>query len=166
MQRLLPVTSQSKSLPAVRGVRDSGLTLVELIVVVAVLAILALTALPLARFQVKRQHEHELRQDLWQMRDAIDRYKATADTGVFMIKVDTFGYPPDLESLTKDIDIKGKKVRFLHRIPVDPMTGRAEWGSRSMQDEPDSTSWGGQNVFDVYSLSQGTAMNGTKYSDW
>jgi general secretion pathway protein G len=145
---------------------EHGLTLVELIVTVALVAIFALTALPIARFQVKRQKEHELREDLFQMRSAIDRYKALSDSGAFLIKVDTFGYPPDIDSLTKDIDIKGKKIRFMHRLPVDPMTGKAEWGVRSMQDEPDSTSWGGQNVFDVYSLSQGTALNGTKYSDW
>jgi general secretion pathway protein G len=143
-----------------------GLTLVELIVVVAILAIISATALPLARFQVKRAKERELRADLWQMRDAIDAYKRAADQGSFMIKVETFGYPPDLETLAKDTDIKGKKVRFLHRIPIDPMTGHADWGMRSMQDDADSDSWGGQNVFDVYSKSQGTALNGTKYSDW
>jgi len=143
-----------------------GMTLVELIVVVAIVGILAGMALPFARFKVKRYQEAALRADLAMMRDAIDRYKAAADSGAFMIKVDTYGYPPDLETLTKDTLIKDKKYHFLHRIPVDPMTGKAEWGMRSMQDDFDSTSWGGQNVFDVYSLSQGTALNGTKYSDW
>ena len=141
-------------------------TLVELIIVVAITAIIALTALPIARFQVKRYQERALREDLWQMRDAIDRYKALANQNAFQTKVDTYGYPPDLDTLVKDTLIKEKKIHFLHRIPVDPMTGKAEWGMRSMQDDADSSSWGGQDVFDVYSLSQGTALNGTKYSTW
>jgi general secretion pathway protein G len=115
---------------------------------------------------VKRYQERALREDLWQMRDAIDRYKALADQNAFQTKVDTYGYPPDLDTLVKDTLIKEKKIHFLHRIPVDPMTGKAEWGMRSMQDDADSSSWGGQDVFDVYSLSQGTALNGTKYSTW
>jgi len=146
--------------------RERGLTLVELIVAIAILAILAGAAVPLARTTVRRSKERELRRDLWEMRDAIDRYKDAADRGAFQIKVGTEGYPPDLETLVKGIDSNGKKLRFLRRIPVDPMTGNTEWGMRSMQDEPDSTSWGGQNVFDVYTKAQGTALDGTKYSEW
>ena len=100
------------------------------------------------------------------MRDAIDRYKDAADRGGFQVKVDSQGYPPDLETLVKGVDSNGKKMRFLRRIPVDPMTGKTEWGQRSMQDEPDSDSWGGQNVFDVYTKSEGTALDGTKYKTW
>jgi general secretion pathway protein G len=146
--------------------RERGLTLVELIVAVTILAILAGAAVPLARTTVRREKERELRRDLWEMRDAIDRYKDAADRGAFQIKVGTEGYPPDLETLVKGIDSNGKKLRFLRRIPVDPMTGNTDWGLRSMQDEPDSESWGGQNVFDVYSKAQGTALDGTKYSQW
>jgi len=146
--------------------RERGLTLVELIVAIAILAILAGAAVPLARTTVRRSKERELRRDLWEMRDAIDRYKDAADRGAFQIKVGTEGYPPDLETLVKGIDSNGKKLRFLRRIPVDPMTGNTEWGLRSMQDEPDSTSWGGQNVFDVYTKAPGTALDGTKYSEW
>jgi general secretion pathway protein G len=100
------------------------------------------------------------------MRDAIDRYKDAADRGAFQIKVGTEGYPPDLETLVKGVDANGKKLRFLRRIPVDPMTGNTDWGLRSMQDAPDADSWGGQNVFDVYTKAQGTALDGTKYSEW
>ena len=148
------------------GVRERGLTLVELIVTVAILAILASAAIPVARFQVKRQNERMLRYDLWQMRDAIDKYKDAADKGAFQTKVDSQNYPPDLETLVKGVEVQGKKLKFLRRIPVDPMTGKTEWGLRSMQDDPDSTSYGGQSVFDVYSKSQGTALDGTKYSTW
>lgn len=146
--------------------REAGLTLVELIVTVAILAILASAAVPVARFQVKREKERELRYDLWQMRTAIDHYKDDADKGVFQIKLDSQGYPPDLDTLVKGVDIQGKKVRYLRRIPVDPMTNNADWGLRSMQDDPDSDSWGGQSVFDVYTKSDGTALDGTKYKDW
>jgi general secretion pathway protein G len=145
---------------------EAGLTLVELIVTVAILALLAGAAVPIARFNVKREKERELRYDLWQMRDSIDKYKDAADRGAFQIKVDSQGYPPDLETLVKGVDVQGKKVKFLRRIPVDPMTGKPEWGLRSMQDEPNSQSFGGQSVFDVYSKSQGTGLNGTKYADW
>ena len=146
--------------------RERGLTLVELIVAIAILAILAGAAVPLARTTVRREKERELKRDLWEMRDAIDRYKDAADRGAFQIKVGTEGYPPDLETLVKGIDSNGKKLRFLRRIPVDPMTGNTEWGMRSMQDEPDSDSWGGQNVFDVFTKAQGTGLDGTKYSEW
>jgi general secretion pathway protein G len=100
------------------------------------------------------------------MRDAIDKYKDAADRGMFQIKLGSEGYPPDLDTLVNGVDVGGKKVRFLRRIPVDPMTGKAEWGMRSMQDDPKSDSFGGQNVFDVYSKSEATAQDGTKYKDW
>jgi general secretion pathway protein G len=100
------------------------------------------------------------------MRDSIDRYKDAADRGAFQIKVGSEGYPPDLQTLVDGVDVNGKKVRFLRRIPVDPMTGSTDWGLRSMQDDPKSDSWGGQNVFDVYSKSEATALDGTKYNEW
>jgi general secretion pathway protein G len=143
-----------------------GLSLVELIVAITIMAILATAALPLARLSVRRDKERELRRDLWEMRDAIDRYKDAADRGLFQTKLGSEGYPPDLDTLVQGVDISGKKVRFLRRIPVDPMTGKNEWGMRSMQDDPDSTSFGGQNVFDVYTKSEDTALDGTKYKDW
>lgn len=143
-----------------------GLTLIELITAVTILIILTGMAIPVARVRIKREKERELRQALWEMRDAIDRYKDAADRGAFQIKLGSEGYPPDLETLVKGVDVQGKKVRFLRRIPIDPMTSDGEWGMRAMQDEPDSTSWGGQNVFDVYSKSTGEALDGTKYSEW
>ena len=149
-----------------RSGSQAGLTLIELIVTVAILAILASAAIPLARFRAQREKERELRYDLWQMRDAIDKYKDAADKNMFQIKLDSQGYPPDLDTLVNGVDAQGKKLKFLRRLPVDPMTGKAEWGMRSMQDDSNSDSWGGQNVFDVYSKSQGTALDGTKYSDW
>ncbi len=145
---------------------EAGLTLVELIVTVAILAILASAAIPLTRLTVKREKERELHYDLWTMRDAIDHYKDAADRGAFQTKVDSFNYPPDLQTLVDGVDVQGKKVRFLRRIPVDPMTGKDEWGMRSMQDDPTSDSWGGQNVFDVSSKSDGTALDGTKFNTW
>lgn len=145
---------------------ERGLTLVELIVTVSILSILAGAAVPLARFKVKREKERELRRDLWEMRDAIDHYKDAADRGAFQTKVDSQNYPPDLQTLVNGVDVQGKKVKFLRRIPVDPMTGNADWGMRSMQDDPSSDSFGGQSVFDVHSKSTGTALDGTKYSDW
>jgi general secretion pathway protein G len=143
-----------------------GFTLIELIVATAILVILTGLALPMARVTIKREREHELRHDLWEMRDAIDRYKDTADRGGFRTKVDSEGYPPDLDTLVKGENVGTKKLRFLRKIPIDPMTGNTEWGLRSMQDDPDSDSWGGQNVFDVFTKSQGTALDGTKYKDW
>jgi general secretion pathway protein G len=148
---------------ATRGQR--GFTLIELIVATAIVAILVGMAVPVAKNAVAREREHELRYDLWMIRDAIDRYKAAADMGAFQIKVDSQGYPPDLDTLVKGVDVAGKKLKFLRKIPVDPMT-KDEWGLRSMQDEKDSTSWGGQNVFDVYTKSDQTALDGTKYKDW
>jgi len=146
--------------------RSRGITLIELMIAITILMILTGAALPIARVQIKRERETELRRDLWGMRDAIDRYKELADRNAFQIKVGSEGYPPDLETLVKGVDSQGKKIRFLRRIPVDPMTGKDEWGLRSMQDDPQSTSWGGQNVFDVYTKSTGTALDGTKYADW
>jgi general secretion pathway protein G len=139
---------------------------VELIVTVAILAILASAAIPLTRLTAKREKERELRYDLWQMRDAIDHYKDAADRNAFQTKVDSFNYPPDLQTLVDGVDVQGKKVRFLRRIPIDPMTGKDDWGMRAMQDDPNSDSWGGQNVFDVFTKSDGTALNGTKYNTW
>jgi general secretion pathway protein G len=143
-----------------------GLTLVELIVTITILSILAGGAFPIARFQYKRQNERELHYDLWMMRDAIDKYKDAADKGAFQTKVDSQNYPPDLQTLVDGVDVQGKKLRFLRHIPVDPMTGKAEWGLRSMQDDPDSDSYSGDSVFDVYSKSDGTALDGTKYDTW
>jgi general secretion pathway protein G len=143
-----------------------GLTLIELITAMLLLSILVSAAIPVAKIRIQRERESELRRDLWEMRDAIDRYKDAADRNAFRIKLDSQGYPPDLDTLVKGEDVQGKTVRFLRRIPVDPMTGNTEWGMRSMQDEPDSTSWGGQNVFDVYTKSEGTALDGSKYSGW
>jgi len=145
---------------------ERGLTLVELIITVAIVAILATAVLPIARFQVKRQKERDLRRDLWEMRDAIDRYKDAADKGAFQVKADSLGYPPDLQTLVDGVDIQDKKVKFLRRIPIDPMTGDTDWGLRSNQDDADTDTWGGQNVFDVHSKSTGTALDGTKYSTW
>jgi general secretion pathway protein G len=152
----------------IRGGKSSrGFTLVELIVAIAIMAILAGMAVPLGRTAIKREKEKRLRAALWEMRDAIDRYKDAADRQAFQIKLGTEGYPPDLETLVKGVEGPGgKKLRFLRRIPVDPMTKSTEWGLRAMQDDPNSDSWGGQNVFDVYTKSQDTAMDGTKYSEW
>lgn len=146
--------------------QQHGFTLIELIVATAILVILTGMAVPMARVALKREREHELREDLWMLRDAIDRYKAAADLGAFQIKLGSEGYPPDLDTLVTGVDIAGKKLKFIRRIPVDPMTGTQEWGMRSMQDEKDSTSWGGQNVFDVYTKSEQTALDDTKYKDW
>jgi len=143
-----------------------GFTLLELIIATMILLILTSMAVPLARVTIKREKERELRRDLWEMRDAIDRYKDAAERGAFQTKVGTQNYPPDLETLVKGEEVQGKKIRFLRKIPVDPMTNSPEWGMRSMQDDPDSDSWGGQNVFDVYTKSQGMGLDGTKYKDW
>src|SRR5438309_4882890 len=213
--------------PQIRKVgREAGMTLLELIIACAILLILASAAMPVARYTVKRQKEAELRRELREMRDAIDRYKDAADRNLIRVEAGSEGYPPDLDTLVKGVDLTSQQgggipgatspgqpivpstgfgggafgnsfgssfgnspgqtqggqnqgsnssnlgqdlirhVRFLRRVPVDPMTGKAEWGRRSVQDDPDSTSWGGKNVFDVFSLSTSTALDGTKYSDW
>jgi general secretion pathway protein G len=149
-----------------RSRRQRGLTLVELITAITILSILTAVAVPTVRMRIVRDRETQLRRDLWEMRDAIDRYKDAADRGAFQTKVGSENYPPDLETLVNGVDVQGKKVRFLRRIPIDPLTGKADWGMRSMQDDKDSQVWGGQNVFDVFSKSTGVAMDGTKYSDW
>jgi len=143
-----------------------GFTLIELIVATGILIILTGLAIPLVRVTIQRERERELREDLWQIRDAIDRYKDAADRGAFQIKVGSEGYPPDLDTLVQGVDTNGKKLKFLRRIPIDPMTKTAEWGMRSVQDDPASDSWGGQNVFDIYTKSDAEALDGTKYKDW
>ncbi len=147
---------------------EAGFTLAEMVMVAALIAILAGMALPVAKYAVKRRKEAELRLDLRLMRHAIDEYKRLSDQGMIPQKVGGEGYPPDLETLVEGVQLVGKdtKRKFLRRIPVDPMTDEAKWGLRSYQDEPDSDSWGEQNVYDVYSLSDGTAIDGSKYKDW
>ena len=148
------------------GRRERGFTLIEMVVAITILLVLVGLAIPTAKVAWKRQQERELHYDLWMMRDAIDRYKDAADRGAFQIKVGSEGYPPDMDRLVEGEDVAGKKLKFLRRIPIDPMTGKAEWGMRSMQDDASSDSWGGQNVFDVYSKSEGESLDGTKYKDW
>lgn len=147
-----------------------GFTLVELIAAITILLLLTSVALPIARVQAQRTREVELRRVLRDLRQALDRYKDFSDRGMIPAKPDSFGYPPDLDTLVKGVALKGgngnAKYKFLRRIPPDPTTGKPDWGLRSMQDDPDSRSWGGGNVFDVYSQSQGTALDGTRYADW
>ena len=160
------MTRSTNQRKAISQLHQRGFTLIELIVATAILLILTGLAIPLVRVTIQRERERELRYDLWMMRDALDRYKDAADRGAFQIKVGSEGYPPDLETLVTGVDVAGKKLKFLRKIPIDPMTGQAEWGMRSMQDDATSDSWGGQNVFDVYSKSQGTALDDSKYKDW
>lgn len=147
---------------------QAGMTLIELIIACSILVILASAALPVARYSIVRAKESELRRDLREMKDAIDRYKDLADQQKIRVEVGSENYPPDLDTLVKGVQVgtAEKKIRFLRKIPVDPMTGHADWGFRCVTDDPDSQSWCGKNVFDVYSKSQGTALDGTKYSDW
>jgi general secretion pathway protein G len=150
-------------------VATAGMTLLELIIACGILLILASVAIPLERVSLVRRRETELRYDLRQMRDAIDRYKDTSDKNLIKVAAGTEGYPPDLDTLAKGVKLTGpleRQVRFLREVPIDPMTKSKEWGLRSVQDDPDTTSWGGQDVFDVYSKATGTALDGTKYSDW
>ncbi len=153
-----------------RSSSEEGMTLLELILACAILMILSSAALPVARYTIAHKKEELLRYELRQMRDAIDRYKDLADSNKIRVEVGSEGYPPDLDTLVKGVKLgtggDDKKIRFLRRIPVDPMTGQADWGLRAVQDDPDSTSWAGKNVFDVYSKSQGTASDGTRYANW
>ena len=157
-----------------RRLRPSeGYSFIELLVVTTIVLILASAVQPLARVTIQRQKESELRRALRDMRDAIDKFKDAADQGMIPtteLKAGSEGYPPDLDTLVEGVsvanDASGRKLKFLRRIPFDPMTGEAEWGLRAYQDKPDTTSWGGQNVFDVRSLSGGTALDGSKYKDW
>ena len=147
----------------------AGFTMVELAVVAAMIAILAAMAVPVARYSVRRQKELELRHQLRTMRDAIDKYKQLSEAGLIPLEVGGEGYPPDMDALVKGVNLVGqvaKKQKFLRRVPIDPMTNLAEWGFRSYQDEPDSFAWGGQNIYDVYSLSDKKGLDGTYYKDW
>lgn len=154
--------------PALRR-RQAGYTLAELVMVAAVMVTLAAVTLPVAKFTARRTKEADLRQALRQMREAIDQYKRFSDQGLIPVDLGTDGYPKELEVLVEGVDIVGqvdKKAKFLRRIPVDPMTGEAEWGLRSYQDEPDADSWGGEDVYDVYSLSGAVGLNGVPYREW
>ena len=156
-----------------RVTRADGYSFVELLVVTTIILILASAVQPLARVTIQRQKESELRRALRDMRDAIDKFKDAADQGMIPsteLKAGSEGYPPDLETMVEGVsvanDASGRKLKLLRRVPVDPMTGKAEWGLRAYQDKPDATTWGGQNVFDVRSLSGATALDGSKYKDW
>jgi general secretion pathway protein G len=149
--------------------RQAGFTLAELVMVAAIMVILALVTLPVAKFTAKRSKEADLRQALREMRSAIDEYKRYSDAGLIPIDLGTEGYPKKLDVLVEGVEIVGqvdKKLKLLRRIPIDPMTGKDEWGQRSFNDEPDATSWGGENVYDVYSLSQGVGLNDVAYRKW
>ena len=146
-----------------------GFSLIELLVTVLIISILIGLAIPLARNSIKREREFALHAALREIRTAIDKYKDASDRALIMVKVDTNGYPESLQVLVDGVDMAGavsKKLKFLRRIPIDPMTNKTEWGQRSDQDDPKSTSWGGQDVFDVFSKSEGTALDGTKYKEW
>ena len=152
---------------------EHGYTFVELMVVTAILFVLASAVMPLAQVTSQRQREAELRRTLRELRTSIDAFKNAVDGGQIPtteLEPGNEGYPPDLETLVEGIsaanDASGRKLRFLRRIPIDPMTATAEWGLRSYQDSPTSTSWGRQNVFDVYTTGDGTALDGTRYRDW
>ena len=151
-----------------RGQR--GLTLLELVVATAMLLVLATMALPMARVKIKRDREIELRRALREMRTAIDRYKDASDLGMIQVELGTEGYPKDLETMVEGVSLLNspddKKLRVLRRIPRDPLTNSTDWGLRAYQDEVDSTSWGGENIFDVYTKSPATALDGSAYADW
>ena len=166
------IRARQAARPCAKTRDDAGLTLLELIVACSILLVLATVAMPMARVSVVRHKEEALRYDLREMRDAIDRYKDDADKNLISVQAGTEGYPPDLQTLVNGVQLTGaqndkdKKVRYLREIPKDPMTGTTDWGLRSVQDDPDTTSWGGQDVFDVYSQASGSALDGTKYSEW
>jgi general secretion pathway protein G len=152
---------------------QKGYTFIEVIVVTAILAILATVVMPLAQVTVRRQREIELHRDLREMRTAIDKFNDALLSGQISassLEPGNEGYPPDLDTLVEGVpaanDATGRKLKFLRRIPIDPMTNSTDWGLRAYQDKPDSTSWSGKNVYDVYSKSQATALDGTKYKDW
>jgi general secretion pathway protein G len=149
--------------------RKRGFTLIELMITVLVISVLVGLAVPLARNTIKREKEIELHTALREVRTAIDKYKDASDKGLIMVKVDTEGYPENLQVLVDGVQLVGqvdKKLKLLRRIPKDPMTNSTEWGQRSYQDDPTSSSWGGQNVFDIFTKSEGTALDGSKYKDW
>ncbi|MDP2053086.1 MAG: type II secretion system protein [Acidobacteriota bacterium] len=153
--------------------KSRGFTYVELLVVTTIVLILASAVQPLARVTMQRTREAELRRVLREMRTAIDKFKDAADAGQIPtteLKANSEGYPPDLQTLVDGVsvanDATGRKLKFLRRIPIDPTMGDDDWGLRAYQDKPDSSSWSGQNVYDVYSKNQGTALDGTKYRDW
>lgn len=161
--------AMKRLLPRSRQYRQAGYTLAELVMVAAILVAFAAVALPVAKFTTKRSRETELRAALRDMRNAIDEHKRYSDVGLIPVDLGTEGYPKDLEVLVEGVDIVGqvdRKAKFLRRLPIDPMTGKEEWGLRSFQDEADSTSWGGENVYDVYSLSEGVGLNGVPYRKW
>jgi len=153
--------------------KADGFTFVELLIVSTILMIIATAVLPLAKVTSQRTKEAELRRSLREIRTAIDKFKDAVDAGLIPateIRTGSEGYPPDLETLVDGVsvanDASGRKLKFLRRIPIDPMTNSTDWGQRSYQDRPESTSWGGQNVFDVFTKSQGVGLDGTKYKDW
>ncbi|MGH9791439.1 MAG: type II secretion system protein [Candidatus Acidiferrales bacterium] len=153
---------------ATRGTQ-AGMTLLELILACAILIVLASAAIPISRASIRHKRETDLRRTLREMREAIDRYKDAADRNLIQVEVGTEGYPPDLDTLVRGVTLAGapdRRIRFLRRIPEDPMTASTDWGLRCVQDDPDSTSWCGSNVFDVYTRSYGTTVNGEKYSEW
>jgi len=148
---------------------EAGLTLIELVIACAILIVLSTAALPLTRVTIVRGREIQLRSDLKDIRDAIDRYKEYADENKIQVQAGTEGYPPDLQTLVDGVPLNGakdKRIHFLRAIPIDPMTRNKDWGMRSVQDDPTTTEWGGTDVFDVFSRSTGTALDGSKYSDW
>jgi general secretion pathway protein G len=166
MLQSVPIDRRAKR---IRIPAEAGFTLLELIITCAILLVLSAAALPIAKYSVMRQRETDLRHALRQIRDAIDSYKDASDHNQIRVEIGSEGYPPDLETLARPLQLGtggDRKIRFLREIPIDPMTGKADWGLRAVGDDPDSQNWGGKNVFDVYSRSTGTAMDGTKYSDW
>jgi general secretion pathway protein G len=155
------------------GRGKNGYTFIEIAIVAAIIAILASAALPLAKVTMQRQREVELRRALREMRTAIDKFKDAVDQNLVSpndIDNDAEGYPPTLQTLVEGVtpanDTTGRRLKFLRRIPFDPMTRTTEWGRRSSRDQPDSKSWGGQNVYDVYTTHEGRALDGTNYRDW